>query len=150
MKRVEEYQGSAHQYIREVIVPELPSIRMILEYHDQIKKYLLDKENIRFVRVDSHLRGILLEDRGKQFYGGDNELPLWIYMKCLQKEAPNIEHWLHGQIPPIAWKKVEGATYKTVGRKKDASVFAEKGWKHSHLLQARPKDSVSMESLSKS
>lgn len=145
MKNAEEYQGSAHQYIREVIVPELPSIRMILEYHNQIKKYLLDKDNIRFVRVDSPFRGILSEDHGKQFYGGDNELPLWIYMKCLQMEAPNIEHWMKGQIPPIAWKRVEGATYKTVGRKKDARGFAEKGWKHSHLLQVRPKVNVSLD-----
>lgn len=145
MKSVEEYQGSARRYIREVIVPELPSIQMIFEYHDQIKKYLLDKDNIRFVRVDSHLRGMLFEDHGKQFYGGDNELPLWMYMKCLQKEAPNIEHWIKGQIPPISYVRVKGATYKTVGRQKDARDFAKKGWKHSHLLPVRPDVSVSLD-----
>jgi hypothetical protein len=147
MKNVEAYEGSALQYIRQVILPQMPNVQMISEYHLEIKNYLKDKEANRFIRKYSKfpLRGVLYQDHGKQFFSGDNEMPLWIYLNCLHQITPDVKYWLNEQVPPISFVKDNGAIYLTVGRQKDAKFFAEKGWKHSHLLEAAPKEVISLD-----
>lgn len=148
MKTASPYHGSARQYVRETILPLLPTLDQLSPYHMQLMEYVYQTNSTKFVRNFGQFqnRGCLYELNGTSFVVGDNEMPLWFYMSCITNESPNISFWLENQIPPISdGRSSSNSYYFKKGRQRREVQFGAKGWKHSHILPAAPKGEISLE-----
>ena len=142
------YQGSARQYVRNTILPLMPTLDQLVAYHHQLIQYVSQNNSTKFVRKfgEFQRRGCLYESNGSSFVVGDNEMPLWFYLSCLNNDTPNIPFWFDKQIPPISDSRSrENEYYLKKGRQRREVQFGSKGWKHSHILEAAPKSDIGIE-----
>lgn len=86
MIKAEQYNGSAKNYIRKFILPQLPIVDTIINYSKSLEDHLSNPRSLRIVRkfsdYKSRCKKFIYDN--KLFTVSDNEAALWFYMKALQ------------------------------------------------------------------
>ena len=91
---MQNYNGSALNYIRKHIIPCLPNKNNTINFTKSIKVYL-ESDKIKYIRK---FKGY--SNRGKIYNTGpisftvtDNEPALWAYMECFEKKINSFNYF---------------------------------------------------------
>ena len=136
------YHGSAVNYIKTVLLTELPDSSTMIDYSKNLRKYLSDSKNLRIIRKNKNylFRGTRYSSFFRDFTVADNEPALWVYMECIDNLEVDYKSSIENQHIPVAFaikkeEKLNGLYYKNYGKQKRENDFSKKGWKHCHILQ---------------
>jgi hypothetical protein len=144
-KIIENYAGSALNYIRRYIIPSLPERNKLINFTSSIYLYL-EGSSIRYIRKLKNYanRGYLYKNGSLPFTVTDNEPALWAYMECFEQSLNSFEYYHENSMIPVAFalkadeKKIFNSRF-TYGKKKRETTFSQAKLKHCHILDCSPR-----------
>lgn len=144
LRILNNYEGSAIEYIDNYILPFLPNSKKTIDFTKTIYYYLEDEKNIRYVRRfgSYKLRGTIYHTN-VPFTVCDNEPPLWFFMESYEnKISPFYDYHINRAFPiSFAKTKEESLSFSPLfnyGKKKRENSFSKTGLKHCHILDCSP------------